>query len=84
METLNASVAAIAQAWANNCNWSHDPTLQNLGQNIYMYANTLLINLEQCNFTKGVIAWYNETQWYDYASNTCQSGKVCGHYTQVS
>ncbi len=25
----------------------------------------------------------NEAQYYTYSSNSCQSGKVCGHYTQV-
>ena len=29
-------------------------------------------------------AWYNEKSDYDYDSNTCMSGRVCGHYTQVS
>ena len=30
-----------------------------------------------------VKSWYDEIQWYRYESNTCESGKVCGHYTQV-
>ena len=31
-----------------------------------------------------VKAWYNEIQWFDYQTNTCETGKVCGHYTQVN
>lgn len=27
--------------------------------------------------------WHNERQWWTCSSNTCASGKVCGHYTQV-
>ncbi|KAJ3706114.1 hypothetical protein LUZ61_009819 [Rhynchospora tenuis] len=27
--------------------------------------------------------WVSEKQYYNYNTNTCQSGKVCGHYTQV-
>ncbi|KAF3790659.1 C-type lectin domain family 18 member A [Nymphaea thermarum] len=27
--------------------------------------------------------WMAEASNYDYATNTCASGKVCGHYTQV-
>ncbi|KAK2987450.1 hypothetical protein RJ640_018587 [Escallonia rubra] len=27
--------------------------------------------------------WVGEKQYYDYNSNSCASGKVCGHYTQV-
>jgi hypothetical protein len=30
-----------------------------------------------------VDAWGNEKKDYDYANNSCQSGAVCGHYTQV-
>jgi len=25
----------------------------------------------------------SEGQYYDYASNTCAQGHICGHYTQV-
>ncbi|KAJ0963365.1 hypothetical protein J5N97_028487 [Dioscorea zingiberensis] len=36
-------------------------------------------------FTAGdaVNAWVAEKQYYDYDSNSCASGRVCGHYTQV-
>ncbi|KAJ1701713.1 hypothetical protein LUZ63_001492 [Rhynchospora breviuscula] len=27
--------------------------------------------------------WVSEKQYYNYNTNTCASGKVCGHYTQV-
>lgn len=27
--------------------------------------------------------WANEEKYYDYATNTCQDGQMCGHYTQV-
>ncbi|MEN8147400.1 MAG: CAP domain-containing protein [Campylobacterota bacterium] len=30
-----------------------------------------------------VQAWYDEVQWYDYATNSCEKGQMCGHYTQV-
>ena len=30
-----------------------------------------------------VAAWASEVQDYDYATNTCASGKQCGHYTQL-
>jgi len=30
-----------------------------------------------------VRSWVDEKQWYNYATNSCASGKVCGHYTQV-
>ncbi|KAJ6796815.1 pathogenesis-related protein PRB1-3-like [Iris pallida] len=30
-----------------------------------------------------VNSWVSEKQYYNYNSNTCAAGKVCGHYTQV-
>jgi pathogenesis-related protein 1 len=33
--------------------------------------------------TAVVKAWYDEVKWYDYDTNSCQQGKMCGHYTQV-
>ncbi|XP_042374791.1 pathogenesis-related protein 1-like [Zingiber officinale] len=27
--------------------------------------------------------WVGEQQYYDYDSNSCAAGQVCGHYTQV-
>ena len=30
-----------------------------------------------------VQAWYDEVQWYDYETNSCEEGQMCGHYTQV-
>lgn len=30
-----------------------------------------------------VDSWVSEKQFYDYESNSCAPGKVCGHYTQV-
>ena len=27
--------------------------------------------------------WAAEDEFYDYASNSCESGEVCGHYTQI-
>lgn len=27
--------------------------------------------------------WGSEKADYDYASNTCEDGKLCGHYTQI-
>ncbi|MCP4936482.1 MAG: SCP-like extracellular, partial [bacterium] len=28
-------------------------------------------------------AWASEESYYDYATNTCEAGKVCSHYTQI-
>ncbi|MBC2899404.1 hypothetical protein CFC21_112312 [Triticum aestivum] len=33
--------------------------------------------------SSAVTMWTDEKQFYDYATNTCATNKVCGHYTQV-
>jgi len=30
-----------------------------------------------------VQAWFDEVKWYDYSTNSCEEGQMCGHYTQV-
>ncbi|KAJ3674421.1 hypothetical protein LUZ60_005037 [Juncus effusus] len=46
-------------------------------------------NLFQCSpagtytFADAVQYWIDEKQYYDYESNSCADGQMCGHYTQV-
>ncbi|KAK1268597.1 hypothetical protein QJS04_geneDACA022104 [Acorus gramineus] len=35
------------------------------------------------NAADAVNLWVAEQSFYNYSSNTCAGGKVCGHYTQV-
>ncbi|KAL8199854.1 hypothetical protein R6Q57_013422 [Mikania cordata] len=75
----NATLAYYAQNYANqkknDCNLVHSngPYGENLakGSGEFM-TGTAAVNL-----------WVDEKTWYDHASNTCATGKVCGHYTQV-
>ncbi|XP_077236768.1 pathogenesis-related protein PR-1-like [Tasmannia lanceolata] len=32
---------------------------------------------------QAVAAWVSERHWYNYWSNTCAAGQMCGHYTQI-
>lgn len=32
--------------------------------------------------TKAVDDWDSEKQYYDYSTNSCADGQMCGHYTQ--
>lgn len=75
----DTKVAADAQAWADGCDFKHDPKLGSLkqGQNIYASAGSVPT-------PEGVVGnWVSEVSDYDYASNSCAPGQVCGHYTQV-
>jgi len=73
----NAGVASVAQAWANACEWRHNPNLTNLGENIAAFGGSQPA-------TVGVAAvnlWAGEAGNYHYSSNSCSG--VCGHYTQI-
>jgi uncharacterized protein YkwD len=73
------SVAAVAQAWADNCTWQHNPGRGFLGENIFGGSGNWLSN----GAVSAVELWAAETAYYDYASNSCQPGEMCGHYTQI-
>lgn len=76
--TWSDDAAQVAQAWANNCVYAHNQGRGNRGENIA--ANTPSGSWTPANV---VAAWAGEASDYDYASNTCASGKECGHYTQI-
>jgi uncharacterized protein YkwD len=78
--------AQVALAYAKQCMFQHNPNAGaeyvalggkgGLGENIAAGAPTQTID-------GAVSAWIAERADYDHATNTCASGKVCGHYTQV-
>ena len=75
-------LATIAQNYANKCIWGHNAnrmskTFSYVGENIFTTTVTV------SNYGTVVQDWYNEVDNYHYSSNTCDPGKVCGHYTQV-
>jgi len=47
------------------------------------YGENIFWSSGQSTPAAAVNAWVDEKQFYNYASNSCASGKVCGHYTQV-
>jgi hypothetical protein len=74
----SAEVEAVAAQWAAHCVYEHNAGRGNLGENIAAsspgYWSSII----------GVVqAWASEAADYDYASNSCAAGKVCGHYTQL-
>ncbi|WP_438024143.1 CAP domain-containing protein [Sorangium sp. So ce233] len=65
-------IAAVAQAYAERCEFSHSES--NYGENLY--ASSGASTPEDV-----VAAWVDEAANYDLATNACSS--TCGHYTQV-
>jgi uncharacterized protein YkwD len=80
--TWSEEAAKVAQDWANHqqslgCTMAHNPDRGNYGENVYWAMGST-------PSPKDVVdAWGSEIVDYDYATNSCQPGKVCGHYTQV-
>lgn len=88
----SATLADSAQAWAESlkanraCKMVHSQAAD-VGENLYwasplMYSSGRL-ELQPITPTHVTDNWGGEKKDYSYASNTCASGKVCGHYTQV-
>ena len=79
------TVALSAQAWADqlaekeSCAWRHSTT--EYGENIFYSWTTNKSARRSAN--EPVDWWVAEKADYTYSSNSCASGKVCGHYTQV-
>ncbi|ADO68458.1 uncharacterized protein STAUR_0654 [Stigmatella aurantiaca DW4/3-1] len=75
--TWSEAAASTAQTWANGCRFAHNPNRGNLGENIAAATPGGLNTL-------GVVRnWAAEASDFDYARNTCNPGKACGHYTQI-
>ncbi|ACA98977.1 MULTISPECIES: CAP domain-containing protein [Cyanophyceae] len=74
------TLANHAQTWAERLaaqeRVEHN-TSDDYGENIAKSSNLVL------SPTAVVNLWGNEIQDYDYGTNRCQPGKVCGHYTQI-
>jgi len=72
------TVASFAQDYANQ--HKGDCQLIHSGGR---YGENLAASTGDLSGSDAVKLWVNEKADYDYNSNTCASGKVCGHYTQV-
>ncbi|KAJ8042189.1 GLIPR1-like protein 1 [Holothuria leucospilota] len=82
--TWDTTLAIKAQQWVERCHFGHPNTAVHtdyagLGQNLYIRRGTTT----PPSVTAPVVSWYNEVRDYNLATNTCNSGKVCGHYTQI-
>lgn len=88
----SATLADSAQVWADKlkatqaCKMVHSQTA-GVGENLYwaspvMYSNGTTV-AQTISATQVTASWGAEKKDYTYAGNTCATGKVCGHYTQV-
>jgi pathogenesis-related protein 1 len=90
--TWSATLAKTAQAYADKlkttqaCKSLHSHA-EGLGENLYWASAMTYSNgtskQQTITSTQVTDAWGSEKDNYTYGSNTCATGKVCGHYTQV-
>ncbi len=91
--SYSTSLAKSAQAWADNlkktnhCKMRHSKPDGEYGENLY-WGSALQWSdgrkeLQKVTPRQVVDAWGSEKADYDYATNDCEQGKMCGHYTQI-
>ncbi len=91
--TYSPSLETSAQAWADQlrqtraCRMQHSKTEGRYGENLY-WSSALRWSdgrreAAQVSPAQVVNSWGSEKRDYSYAQNSCQPGKVCGHYTQL-
>jgi len=90
--SYSTELAASAQVWANKlkkdnqCKMQHS-TAKGYGENLYWASAVNWSDgrkeVQKITPKQVVDSWGNEKADYDYASNRCKPGKMCGHYTQV-
>ncbi|CAN1165027.1 Pathogenesis-related leaf protein 6 [Linum perenne] len=77
--TWDTTLATYAQNYANSrisdCNMVNSGG--SYGENLAKGSSSTFTGVSAVNL------WVAEKPYYDYASNTCTSGKQCLHYTQV-
>ncbi|WP_239989194.1 CAP domain-containing protein [Corallococcus macrosporus] len=66
-----------AASWAKACKFEHNPDRGDFGENLAAATPGAWTT------SQVVKSWADEAADYDYRRNTCEKGKVCGHYTQV-
>jgi pathogenesis-related protein 1 len=91
--TYSNELAASAQNWANHlqqtnqCKMQHSKPDSRYGENLF-WASAIEWSdgkreLQSVSPKQVVDSWGNERTDYNYKSNSCTKGKMCGHYTQV-
>lgn len=91
--SYSTELAASAQEWANHlkqsnhCQMQHSQPDGHYGENLF-WASALEWSdgrreVQKVSPKTVVDDWGNERADYNYKTNNCAKGKMCGHYTQV-
>jgi pathogenesis-related protein 1 len=82
----NDELAARAQVWADQCQWFHsmlyDCDNNRVGQNMFVTASANGYPI--LNMTDVARTWLRERSDWNFATATCNIGKLCGFFTQLA
>ncbi|XP_006860637.1 PREDICTED: peptidase inhibitor 16 [Chrysochloris asiatica] len=70
-------LAVFAKAYAEHCVWAHNPNRGWRGENLFAITG------DSMDVQMAVAEWHRESDYYNFTTGACQSGQMCGHYTQV-
>ncbi|KAL5467542.1 hypothetical protein EMCRGX_G031790 [Ephydatia muelleri] len=78
-------LAAVAQAYAETCVFRHNPERSQQAGQLYAYVgeNLAITSNPKKNYTDLINSWFQEREYYDFETNSCLPGQMCGHYTQI-
>ena len=90
VQAYSEELAMVAQNYALMCSAAHSdrneraqaaPSFSTVGENIFATFHSSLT----INYTSYIVdSWgLDEKRYYSYELNSCEPGRVCGHYTQV-
>lgn len=89
-ETIAEDAQSYADEMAASGRWDHDPKNQKTDGTGYVngvYGENLYTSTAKPTLKVAIDAWVDEEQYYTYGNigddATCESGQMCGHYTQV-
>lgn len=83
MQEWDVGLAAVAQHYAEQCIFEHNPHRSAQAQLFSCVGENIAItNNPVANYTELVHGWYNEGQFYNITSGKCIDNE-CRHYTQV-
>lgn len=71
----NSDIAAVAQAWATRGVFEHSTS--EYGENIFASYDSAVPSVA------AVDSWLTEKAFWNNTDGTCQTGKICTHYTQL-
>lgn len=72
----------LSSIWYNVQYYSGSCKGKNIGQNLYVSSNAGAY--PTLNVTSVITAWNNERNDWNFKTATCNTGKICGHWTAVN